>query len=513
MNKSILSLLFACSLFCFSACKQGKVDDTITVSIPVEEKSVDIIFDSQKYQDKTEITFAEMQEDLETFIYLIETAYIGYDDALERGLDTNVQRQKILASFENHEIIRIQDFMNVLYESFKDYVQDVHASINYWNYDYTRSFIQKGYVYFSDIYVQKLTEKYYVFESNLPDVKIGAQYNSGSENLMLYPAKGNDVYRIGCVSVEDIKSIKLDFDNFSCNLPVHKCSNAKGNENFACFELAFDKSTYIKYNRCSYNNDAELEAMHKFAESYKNCMDKDFVILDVRGNYGGDDYYLIHFLCGLYDLNEGEINFGLDEKWLYSPATIKSLKTLIPYETDVNNPTIQNMLEELAEYEKKMNKKSQKITVDKKASEKSNFDIPKFKGKLILLTDKVSASSGEDCIAYANALFAKTGQFIQVGQNTSGAQLYGNVCSYILKNSGLQVNLSMTDFSSIPNLTSSFHGEGYGYYPDYWTTNEDMNDTLFAVTKDKELYEYLKNNHGYFWVTYVINQSYFPNFY
>lgn len=492
MKKVILNLLFACSLFCFLSCKGTVIDDGNVVSIPIEKKSVDILYSSQNYQDKTEITFSEMQADLDTFIYLLETAYIGYEDSLNRGLDTNVQRQKILAYFENQQIIQIQDFMNVLYDSFKDYIQDVHASIWYHNNSDWRNFIQKGNLYFSDIYVQKVSEKYYVFESNLPEIKKGAQYNSDTEYLMLYPMKGKNVYRIGCVTIKNIESIELDFDNQLYDLPVQFCSAAKGNETFSYFEVALDKSIYIKYNRCSFDNDDELESLHKFSESYTNCIDKDFVILDVRGNYGGDDYYLINFLCGLYNLNVSDFNFGLSEKWLYSPATIQSLQTIIPYLTDVNNPQIKKMLEELSMYEKKMKKKPQKIIVDKDIK-KSELDIPEFKGKLIILTDKVSASSGEDCLAYANGLFGKTGQFIQIGQNTSGAQMYGNVCEYVLGNSGIQVNLSMTDFSSIPNLTSNFHGEGFGYYPDYWSTNEDMNETIFAITNDKEMYEVLKN--------------------
>ena len=493
MKKVILNLLFACSVLCFLSCKETEIDDSNSVRTPIEKRFVEVTYKFNKYQNKTEISFSEMQEDLDTFIYLLETAYIGYEDALERGLDTNVQRQKILAYFENQQNIQIQDFMDALYDNFKDYIQDNHASIWYRNNDDWRSFIQEGYLYFSDIYVQKRSEKYYVFESNLPEIKTGTLYNSDIEYLMLYPAKGNDVYRIGCVSAGNIESIKLKFDNNIYELPLYLCSEAKGNETFSYFEVALDKSIYIKFNRCSFSNDNERELLHQFAESYKNCMDKDFVIIDVRGNYGGDDYYLNNFLAGLYNPNTGNIQFGLSEKWLYSPASIKSLKNIIKYLADDRNPQIKQMNEQLSAYEKQIKNNPQKIIVNKVDSEKSELGIPEFKGKLIILTDKVSASAGEDCIPFASALFAKTGQFIQVGQNTSGAQLYGNVCSYILKNSGIQVNLSMTDFSSIPNLTSSFHGEGYGYYPDYWTTNEDMNDTIFTITNDKEMYEVLKN--------------------
>ena len=51
-----------------------------------------------------------MQEDLETFIYIIETAYAGYEDALARGMDTNILRQKILNDFEGQDVINIEDF-------------------------------------------------------------------------------------------------------------------------------------------------------------------------------------------------------------------------------------------------------------------------------------------------------------------------------------------------------------------------------------------------------------------
>lgn len=51
-----------------------------------------------------------MQEDLETFIYIIETAYAGYEDALARGMDTNILRQKILNHFEGQDVINIEDF-------------------------------------------------------------------------------------------------------------------------------------------------------------------------------------------------------------------------------------------------------------------------------------------------------------------------------------------------------------------------------------------------------------------
>lgn len=492
MIKKVLKIILFSLFVIFTSCTKFKINDTNTVRIPIENKPVDIIYSNQKYQNRTQITYSEMQEDLETFIYLLETSYIGYDDALERGLDTNVQRQKVLGYFENQEVIQIQDFLDVLYKAFEDYIQDKHASVMYRNNNDYRAFIKSANIFFSDVYVKKNAGDYFVCESDQPEINTGARYISDVEYLFIYPSKGNDVYRIGCISTGNPEKLILEFDGKPFDVQLKQCFTAKGNDEFSSFDLEMDKSIYIKLNRCYFNNDRELKSLHKIAESYKSCMDKDYVILDVRGNEGGDDYYLNNFLNGLYNLKKSEINYGTNTRTVYSPANIKSFKTIIPYYADVNNPEVKKMLKEISFYEKQMKKNPQKI-IKNEIYEKTILDEPEFKGKLIILTDKASASAGEDVIAYGYALFGKTGQIIQVGQNTAGCQLFGNRMDYVLTKSGIDVHFSITDFAAVTKLAPNFHGEGYGYYPDYWATNEDINETIFALTGDKQMYEVLNN--------------------
>ena len=360
MKKKFSKLILFSLLAIFSSCTKIEINETNTIRTPIENKSVDIMYDFHKYQNRTQITYSEMQEDLETFIYILETSYIGYDDALERGLDTNVQRQKVLGYFENQEIIQIQDFLDVLYKAFEDYIQDNHASVNYLNNNDYRSFIKKQALFFSDVYVQKTDGNFYVCESNQAEIKTGAHYSSDVEYLFLYPAKGNDVYRIGCISSDIPEKIELEFDDKNFEVQLKPCYEAKGNDKFAYFELVLDNTVYIKLNRCCFDNDKELKSLDKFADSYKNYMNKDYIILDVRGNYGGNDYYIINFLMGLYNSNKTDIDFGTNERWVYSPACIKSFKTLIPIYADVNNPGMKLMMKEMSFYEKQMKKNPQK---------------------------------------------------------------------------------------------------------------------------------------------------------
>ena len=42
------------------------------------------------------------------------------------------------------------------------------------------------------------------------------------------------------------------------------------------------------------------------------------------------------------------------------------------------------------------------------------------------------------------------------------------------------------------NIFGESHGEGVGIYPDYWSTGEDLNETIFLVTQDEEMKQKLK---------------------
>lgn len=113
---------------------------------------------------------------------------------------------------------------------------------------------------------------------------------------------------------------------------------------------------------------------------------------------------------------------------------------------------------------------------------------PVFKGKLIILSGKNTCSSSEDAIFEAKAIFSKTNQFIQVGENSAGCTAYGNVYCYQLINSGIAVHVP--SFKSDNSIECP---EGVGLIPDYWSTNKDILKTIEFITNDKELSEKLKD--------------------
>ncbi len=486
MNKKLLTFISVGLVFLSLSCK-AKESEKNLISIPIENREIPYTYDENKYQNKIELSFEEMMEDLDSYIYLLESSYAGYEDALSRGMNVKEIKNQFQSKYNKEEKIKIEDFYLALYSAFLPYVQDSHANLTY-NGNYN-AFIEKYQLFFSDVFVQKKDSSYYVLAGNQKKIPADAKFNDDKKYLFYYPAKGRDLYRIGCIQTENNDSICIKFDNQKFTLPVKRVESV--DEPCLYFVRSTDKTAYIKYNRCDFENDTELSYQHEFSNSAKDYKDKDFLIVDLRGNYGGDNYYLMKFLAELYN-QKFELNDlpSAGSRDIYSYANIQAFRYLIYALTDVNNPEIKNILKDLSKYEKKIKKKPQKI-IESQNQKSVSLDNPEFKGKIILLTDKNVASSGEDFVLYSDLIFEN--KVIQIGQNTSGCLFYGNICDYYLPNSGIKCRLSLSDYSFGAKENKRFHGEGNGLYPDYWSTNEDLNDSILFVTQDQQMYELLKD--------------------
>ena len=84
-------------------------------------------------------------------------------------------------------------------------------------------------------------------------------------------------------------------------------------------------------------------------------------------------------------------------------------------------------------------------------------------------------------------MFDEDAQVYVIGENTNGCISYGDVNSYCLPESKVNVNIPISDFTNILKRFPSWHGEGYGFYPDYWCTSENLLETLVVLSGDDEL--------------------------
>ena len=344
-------------IFVLISCASKKETEIIR-KVPIEIRPVEVYYDWDKYQKIDDISFEEMQEDLETFIYIIETAYAGYEDALDHGMDTNILRQKILNDFEGQDIIDIEDFAKKLFEIFEPYIQDYHANIRSKNNYY--GFITPTITYFSDVYFIKQNGEFFVYESKIPEIKTGEKYESDSQYLFYYPSKGNDVYRLGCLSKDKPESLKVSIGKKVYDVPLISCDASY--PDFSNVIRETEKSIYFKLTQFYFENDEQLEALKRFSEAADLCRNKDFVILDVRGNPGGDNSYDQKLIADLYKKGSKiEDYLPIPITSTYSPASIEALTAMINLVSDLNNPDIKQWLKKLARMKKIAEKESVKI--------------------------------------------------------------------------------------------------------------------------------------------------------
>ncbi len=211
-----------------------------------------------------------------------------------------------------------------------------------------------------DVYFIKQNGEYFVYESKNSEIKTGEKYESDSQYLFYYPSKGNEVYRLGCLSKDKPESLKVFVGKNSYELPLISCDASY--PDFSYFIKETDNSIYFKLTQFYFDNDAQLEALKRFSESADLCRNKDFVILDVRGNPGGDNSYEQKFMADLYKKDSKLDDYlPISTTSIYSPASTKALTAMIKMALDTDNPSIKKWLKKIAKMEKIAERESVKI--------------------------------------------------------------------------------------------------------------------------------------------------------
>ena len=452
------------------------------------------------------VSFDQLKEDIDSLKYLLQTSYAGYEDAVQRGLDLEKFEKNVLTEFSKsiYDInsISTDKICDVVYNELKNYVTDNHFSIYGASTECILSNVNR--VLYSNIYVREKNGKYFVVESDIPEIKKKSEFTGSKENLFLYPAKGKNIYRVGFTKTIESSAendyieneIELSFNNENKKVLIKTYDSIKNTKIFfgkqetkdtgylslSTFDLPDVKSNFRKYAERSFE---------KYINSSVELNNKKNVIIDLRGNSGGNNYYSNKFLSSLYKnkiisdselqkakLPKDEVNYT--EVYNYSSPWI--VATMNNYflqmgMMDFIFPYIQSDIEKFKTVPKK---------IIRKMVDTSSEDIGEcnFTGKVIIIVDRNSASTSEDTIQLAKRLFGKNCYL--VGENSRGCFSYGNILPYQLPNKSLCLYVPSSIFMNYAN-SEYYNIEGIGFTPDYWSTNEDLLETLVAITGDKSL--------------------------
>lgn len=217
------------------------------------------------------------------------------------------------------------------------------------------------------------------------------------------------------------------------------------------------------------NSFVPSEELRNFEEDAKNMRDKNLLVIDLRGNSGGNSSYSTNWIKNFTgcDYKETYVSSSLCTE-MSREALLFSVKRLYGNEY-------------YKEYEDELKKQYTPSLEYKNWSEVEYNPNEKIKNKIpiFILVDRYTASAGE---GFVDALKDLDNTFV-VGTNSSGTGNIGNASNYILPNSKIDVA-----FGSLLIINENLElTDGLGIKPDFWVNPKDAEKRVLQL-----IYKFVK---------------------
>lgn len=492
-----------------------------------------------------ELTLKQQQEDLDYLKYYLTQHYINYDTMIENGFDIDDVINQIEASLKkdrrNNGTIESGSFRSTISRIIINNLNviDKHFAI-------CGVALKDNIFYFSNIYIKPLSTpngiKYFVVkneEETFPDyikkhystighadIKAGQEYTGPKENLYEWFDGDEKIYRFGVMAKGSINHVFIQIDGKPVKAPVIS-TWALQNQKAQGMKETTD-TLYLSLRNFMFENSSSQDLAAKNKKEFEvlcnnareKSKEKKNLILDLRSNGGGELLRSAMLISGLF-YNEEKLSSDLykfllnqvDEDYtllspsiggLYRKRILPTIKANIRNKKNKNEKTeMEIATENVYDQFHTLNyycafsellvpyRKIEKFPYKKTSV--TELPAADFEGTIYVLTDPNSASCSEYTLALLHYMSKNTNiKICQIGQNTNGAVFYFNPHSVLLPNSGGWLYLP-TAINKSSNFTAAgFKGEGYGWFPDYWCTNQNIVNTLVNLSGDKELEKVLQ---------------------
>lgn len=480
-----------------------------TSNLPGKEEYVEYKDMTYRPEEKAYLTKDELREDCDMLKYILYNGYAGIDEAIENGFDLDATVEDIynqtLKKKAWNGLYATSDFENIVRTTMSKKMNntDQHLAIN-------GLLKNSAILRISDVYFNKTDDGFVVSKSNVDDIKEGDKYTGPEENLYPYITKDGLSYRYCVMTNMNIKSAVISINDQKLNIPTKAEKQIPTKSNWTGLKTT-EKTMYMSLGDCvmAYGISDSANNFTYFWDRYladisESARGKDSIIFDLRSNTGGYMQYPAKMLTSAYFYNHADDKeFQQEMSALFWNKSTEDCTTLTsPIIMQIEKASMQefwkNELESMNDetkayfksYFRTINIKPLRkhIPLNYRACSYTEFPEPDFKGNVYVLINQRSASAAEFGTEMAFLLRDQGINVTLVGENSWGALKYGGMYGFALPHSAIYCRMGIYwGESHYLQEIDNWKGEGKGYYPDYWATNDTILDTLIYLTGDKDL--------------------------
>lgn len=483
-------------------------------------------------KDKKVLTEAELREDCDMLKYLVYNTYAGIDEAIANGFDLDATIESIyqetLAKKNGLGTYDTSEFSTIIRRTFSKELKNNDQHVNI-----AGNLKDSISLYYSYVYFEKNGDKYFVkklqldsnkkndkaavanFQELEQKIKPGMEYTGAESNLYEMLTDEGVLYRYGLMTNKRVKTILLPVDNEKITVPASVEKPIPTKSDWTGIQTT-DKTLYVSLGDCSQvagvsnvsslSDDFWNNYLAKVAEGAK---DKNQIIFDLRSNPGGYMQFPARILSAAFYNQHMDEEFQKNVRALFFNEVSKDCTTLVSpilmhhdkklytkdgHYTNMFNdykPEIQEFYED---YWKHMKTRPVRTHMPQGvfATNLESFPEPDFKGDIFILINSGSASAAEFGTEMSYLLKDQGITTHLIGENSWGGMKYGGMYGWFLPNSGIYMRVgNYLGEAPAASENPNWHGEGYGWFPDYWATNDTILNTLEMLTNDEHLKDVL----------------------
>ena len=430
--------------------------------LPLEDLMIDV-----NARSPWIISSQQAVEDVERLFYLLSHGYGGYGFFNQNG-EFEQAKKDLIQELSSKDNWTREKFSKLIHDHL-GFISDCHLSID------DHRFAGHYDFWYDTQFELKPDSEGFRLNDRDTDYMV-ASINGKNPAEFLFPSlnqNGEPVYRMGVLSKEEPESFALI---------------AQKDEAERYFDVKLQRSDFSYYAddvfredfvggipviRVRGFGDSDPDDLERFVATAKSHRGDPAVIVDIRGNGGGNERWPISWIQGLTGRRVGAVftTSELESK----TSMVGRANAFVYWDSSVSDPSL------FSSQAKLFTQRAERFEVGQRspgwtAPISPSFDLIPNETTVILITNNLIASAGEGFVMR----LSQAENVLVVGENTMGCLTFGNISLHQLPNSKIKIWMPI----NFCIFQDQVFREEVGLFPDLWVPAEDaVNFTVAALRR------------------------------